>query len=361
MLVRLKTTDGSYNGIEKLFMPGESALIRGNSDFSEFVTSELIDAMNIKGGDEEGALQLAYDNLPEDGLERLIALLESIDESDDKQTADKKVEDKKTVKDNNKKTDTDKKKTDDTAEATATANRKTVDNRGFYTIIVEPHIANRNEDGTISLKDGVLFDPDYYARTYPDVVKNFGSDDDALLAHWLIFGQNENRFPSEAAEKARLAQWLAFEEEQKAVPESSSSSGSGGGNTTTSPVFANPITTYEGSVTMNQTGTGFQLSNGTYVSYSSAGAGTTAPNTMMTIQGPGGINIPFDFYTGPNTPSSAHITSPRQIDWANSSTGVAAQYLNYTFMKDDNGNYFIDSSGTVTAYSNVQSFISAMP
>ena len=361
VLVRLKTTDGSYNGIEKLFMPGESALIRGNSDFSEFVTSELLDAMNIKGGDEEGALQLAYDNLPEDGLERLIALLESIDESDDKQTADKKVEDKKTVKDNNKKTDTDKKKTDDTAEATATANRKTVDNRGFYTIIVEPHIANRNEDGTISLKDGVLFDPDYYARTYPDVVKNFGSDDDALLAHWLIFGQNENRFPSEAAEKARLAQWLAFEEEQKAVPESSSSSGSGGGNTTTSPVFANPITTYEGSVTMNQTGTGFQLSNGTYVSYSSAGAGTTAPNTMMTIQGPGGINIPFDFYTGPNTPSSAHITSPRQIDWANSSTGVAAQYLNYTFMKDDNGNYFIDSSGTVTAYSNVQSFISAMP
>jgi hypothetical protein len=216
VLVRLKTTDGSYNGIEKLFMPGESALIRGNSDFSEFVTSELLDAMNIKGGDEEGALQLAYDNLPEDGLERLIALLENMDENKDKKPVEKITKKEKTETDKKKKT---------TEEVEETVERETVDNRSFYTIIVEPHIANRNEDGTISLKDGVLFDPEYYARTYPDVVKNFGSDDDALLAHWLIFGQNENRFPNEAAEKERLALWLAFEEEQKVVPESDSSSG----------------------------------------------------------------------------------------------------------------------------------------
>lgn len=34
----LKTEDGKYNGISESFGPGEAALIRGNSDFSEFVT-----------------------------------------------------------------------------------------------------------------------------------------------------------------------------------------------------------------------------------------------------------------------------------------------------------------------------------
>ena len=38
--VDLKTEDGEYNGVSETFGPGERALIRGNSDFSEFVTGE---------------------------------------------------------------------------------------------------------------------------------------------------------------------------------------------------------------------------------------------------------------------------------------------------------------------------------
>lgn len=38
--VDLKTSDGTYNGISETFHAGESALIRGNLEFSEFVTDE---------------------------------------------------------------------------------------------------------------------------------------------------------------------------------------------------------------------------------------------------------------------------------------------------------------------------------
>ena len=38
--VDLKTEAGAYNGVSEIFGPGESALIRGNSDFSEFVLEE---------------------------------------------------------------------------------------------------------------------------------------------------------------------------------------------------------------------------------------------------------------------------------------------------------------------------------
>lgn len=329
VLVRLKTTDGSYNGIEKLFMPGESALIRGNSDFSEFVTSELLDAMNIKGGDEEGALQLAYDNLPEDGLERLIALLENMDENKDKKPVEKITKKEKTETDKKKKT------VEETEEVTE---RATVDNRSFYTIIVEPHIANRNEDGTISLKDGVLFDPEYYARTYPDVVKNFGSDDDALLAHWLIFGQNENRFPNEAAEKERLALWLAFEEEQKVTPESDSSSASGGNKTTV---------TYIQSATV---GAGGRLVNSAGNAIASTMNNGTTPYFDTGVQESANFMLPLTITDA--TGVSTTITSLSQFGWrstgdTNGNTITVTDGSNVvSILYDNSGNQYFTVVGT---------------
>lgn len=63
--VRLKTSDGTYNGVEHTFYAGESALIRGNSDFSEFVVGE----------EDEIVLILNYPILPEPAVDRLIELL----------------------------------------------------------------------------------------------------------------------------------------------------------------------------------------------------------------------------------------------------------------------------------------------
>ena len=40
------------------------------------------------------------------------------------------------------------------------------------------------------------FDPVYYAATYPDVAAAFGNDAQALLNHYLTYGQKEGRKPS---------------------------------------------------------------------------------------------------------------------------------------------------------------------
>ena len=67
VLTRLKTADGKYNGVEKLVTAGQSVLIRGNSDISEFVVSD--------SGDEVWILD--YSELPRDNVDRLVALLET--------------------------------------------------------------------------------------------------------------------------------------------------------------------------------------------------------------------------------------------------------------------------------------------
>ena len=68
VLVQLKTVTGEYNGVEKEFTKGQSALIRADIDFSEFVKSE-------KG---EEVLELDYSVLPKEPLERLKELIKNL-------------------------------------------------------------------------------------------------------------------------------------------------------------------------------------------------------------------------------------------------------------------------------------------
>ncbi len=49
--------------------------------------------------------------------------------------------------------------------------------------------------GVVALDDGTLFDPAFYAATNPDVVADYGTDTDALLAHWLKIGKKQGRPP----------------------------------------------------------------------------------------------------------------------------------------------------------------------
>ena len=44
-----------------------------------------------------------------------------------------------------------------------------------------------------------IFDPEYYANTYPDVVAELGTSPQALLDHYLTFGMKEGRLPREGA------------------------------------------------------------------------------------------------------------------------------------------------------------------
>lgn len=68
--VDLKTSDGEYNGVSELFEAGEGALIKGNSDFSEFVPN---DNGNIHR-------QISYEGVPQDVLDEL-GISDSIAES----------------------------------------------------------------------------------------------------------------------------------------------------------------------------------------------------------------------------------------------------------------------------------------
>ncbi len=70
VLARLRTRDGTFTGVEKEFKAGESALIRGDASFSEFVMNK----------DGDAIWHLDYTSLPEDSVERLIALLESVED-----------------------------------------------------------------------------------------------------------------------------------------------------------------------------------------------------------------------------------------------------------------------------------------
>lgn len=49
---------------------------------------------------------------------------------------------------------------------------------------------------TFDFGNGIIFDSDYYASTYPDVAARYGTDFNSLLNHYLTSGIKEGRFPS---------------------------------------------------------------------------------------------------------------------------------------------------------------------
>lgn len=68
--IDLKTVDGKNNGVTETFHAGEAALIRGNSDFSEFVTGE---EGSIKRG-------IAYKEIPQAAAAKLVEFIDDGEE-----------------------------------------------------------------------------------------------------------------------------------------------------------------------------------------------------------------------------------------------------------------------------------------
>lgn len=345
VLVRLKTTDGSYNGVEKLFTPGQSALIRGNSEFSEFVSSGLLDANDIENTGDDDALELAYGSLPEDGMERLIALLEggNLIASDEEPETKEEVKDIK--KEEVKKEEPEKKEEleEDTTEEETDEDdtEEDEDNKTLLQKLAEAAIASRNDDGTINLKDGTLFDPDYYANANPDVVEKFGSSDEDLLAHYLIFGKNEDRAPSEKAEQEKLNEWIAFTKELAAsneVEEEPDEEEDNSATTNTNSNTNNAITaSYDstsGAVTINYKNTTI---NGTYSTY----------RTLSILNADADIDLPLVITDTSGNGQDVTLNYLRDIDYEHSSGNITISNSNGT-VKKYNGNYTVtDASGTV--------------
>ena len=57
----------------------------------------------------------------------------------------------------------------------------------------------------VTMADGTIFDAEFYAATYPDVVAAFGTDADLLYMHYQLCGKTEGRFPNAAEKNAATA------------------------------------------------------------------------------------------------------------------------------------------------------------
>jgi uncharacterized protein YkwD len=54
-----------------------------------------------------------------------------------------------------------------------------------------------------TMSDGTIFDPEFYAKNNPDVVKVFGKKTSALYKHYTKYGKAEGRAPYEGADTAK--------------------------------------------------------------------------------------------------------------------------------------------------------------
>ncbi len=339
VLVRLKTTTGEYNGIEKIFTPGQSALIRGNSNLSEFVTSEMLNDADLSGdsGDIE-VLMLAYDALPEGGLDRLIALLENgnVDGSGDDSDAEAKTEETKPVE---KPAETQNPETNNEDVTDAGEDGEPTPINSLRSAVKQQRINSAvvgtdPETGGLILKDGTIFDPDYYAKANPDVVKNFGSDAESLLNHYLTFGKNENRPASlrdAAAKEEAFKQFAnaldeAYRQEQESASKSSGGSGGSGSG---------------GGVTYATYSNGYWNVGSARIAF----MGTNTPSVKnINIQTAGAsLTLPIDF-TDSNATYNYYLDSLNSIDWATSANSSASN-KGYTVTKNGANDYTLTGPG----------------
>ena len=49
----------------------------------------------------------------------------------------------------------------------------------------------------VSMPDGTVFDAEYYAQSNPDVVAVFGTDENMLYQHYVLYGKQEGRLATE--------------------------------------------------------------------------------------------------------------------------------------------------------------------
>ncbi|MCR4755039.1 MAG: FecR domain-containing protein [Lachnospiraceae bacterium] len=340
VLIKLKTTTGEYNGVEKLFKPGQSTLIRGNSNLSEFVTSEMLNDADLSGdsGDIE-VLMLSYDTLPTGGLDRLMALLENgnVDGSGTDTDSEEKTEETKTV-DKSDDTQTPEANIEDEADAgeggeptPINSLRSAVKQQRINSAVV----GTDPETGGLILKDGTIFDPDYYAKANPDVVKNFGGDTNSLLNHYLTFGKNENR---PASLKDALAKEEAFKQFANALDEAyrqemeaknaSSSPGSGSSGTGGGGIVRGAPGTFD-SLNIGANGYATRLNNAsntpaTVTNYNN----TDVTRNRISIDEPNAtVTVPISLTDSANN-ATFNAPLPSNIDWANTANGVTVTYTN---------------------------------
>ncbi len=183
----------------------------------------------MEGVNGTDKLLLAYDKLPEDGMARLIALLENgglIKEGEDKEPETVK-EDKMIIEpspspspspsptpgpedeDENGGENVD--ENDDEEGDGITLPSNSIKAR-MWEEARHAVVGTDAETGWLILSEGTLFDTQFYRTTNPDVVENFGGDETSLIAHYLNFGKMEDRPPNERESMLKAKAWADYVE-----------------------------------------------------------------------------------------------------------------------------------------------------
>ncbi|MCR4753962.1 MAG: FecR domain-containing protein [Lachnospiraceae bacterium] len=372
---RLKTKDGTYNGVEQDFTAGQSALIRGNEAFSEFVTSGMLDTSNLDMGDmdESELLLLAYGELPQDGMERLIELLEQNNFIEETEAEPEEPE----VTPTPSATPTPEVEPEEEVAPTAEVTPALT----IYDRTYNEWVTGRDpETGGYILRDGTIFDPVYYAQHNPDVVAMYGNNPKALLYHWLTLGRDENRAPSEHAAQAQDEAFLKFakmlddayaeemRQKEASASEDNSTGGGTGGWVYANVLAANSAGTYDPTTHFGTIGN-VNFNTFSAVPLNQNNTGWTNVTTNQVLTPDVSITLPVQMNAPATTGyGNEYINYPAWIDWGGSATplSVTGSDGSVTTVTEVNGvrtyNYSGNGSGhaDLTNYTDSKAFQTAM-
>lgn len=182
-------------------------------------------------------------------------------------------------------------------------------------------IVSVNADGTYTLADGTVFDPEYYSERYPEVAEVYGDDAESLLAHYVAHGAEEGRYASNDEEQAaELAEDIARLEEQRLADEANANQQSQQTQQTT-PQSTAITTNTATNAALDPNGT-FSW-NGVQGSYSNGVLtinGLTNPNATI-------ADIPATVYD-PNTDTNENVVIDKIVVNSSQITGINAENLN---------------------------------
>ncbi len=203
-------------------------------------------------------------------------------------------------------------------------------------------VATDASTGIVALADGTLFDPTYYAAANPDVVAEYGTSTEALLAEWLKEGKAQGRPPiapkktentetkpdwlirqeQKEREQAQASQSNEEPEQQSSAPSTPSTPGGGGGGGNNS-----------AGVTDN--------GNGTYTLSLPAGMGTLTLNTSnnsIIVEGDQSMSKPGASVNLPLTINGVEIKRFDQVTFQNAMTmDINAAYGTTNVSANNNG------------------------
>ena len=149
-------------------------------------------------------------------------------------------------------------------------------------------VVSENANGTYTLADGTVFDPNYYPNRYPDVTAQYGNDSEALLAHYVANGKAEGRYASNDEEQAaELAEDIARLEAQGVADNSTGNNNQNTNNNNNQNANNNqnqqqqPQNQNQPAQQQPQNQPNQQQSSGTSVTFDPTNASSTFPNGIV--------------------------------------------------------------------------------